>query len=68
MNTSPADDQIKTIRQERSRILADLAHLDTDAALFVLISALDERALEKYQVIKVKFLPLGTVKMDKGAA
>lgn len=63
MNNPPyPEEQIKTIRQEWSNILAELAHLDTDAALFVLISALNERALEKSWVTKVKFLPLGTIK------
>ena len=46
----------RTLRQERSMILAEIAHLDIDEAVAVLISAMNERALE--MVSEVRFRPL----------
>ena len=43
----------RTLRQERSMILAEIAHLDIDEAVAVLISA-----LEREMVSEVRFRPL----------
>ena len=48
----------RTLRQERSMILAEIAHLDIDEAVAVLISAMTERALEREMVSEVRFRPL----------
>ena len=48
----------RTLRQERSMILAEIAHLDIDEAVAVLISAMNERALEREMVSEVRFRPL----------
>ena len=48
----------KTIRQERSNVLVDVAHLDMEEAVAVLIAAINERALEGGMVSEVRFRPL----------
>ena len=39
-------------------ILAEIAHLDIDEAVAVLISAMNERALEREMASEVRFRPL----------
>lgn len=48
----------RTIRQERSNVLVEVAHLDTKEAVAVLIAAINERALENGLVSEVRFRPL----------
>ena len=48
----------RTIRQERSNVLVEVAHLDTKEAVAVLIAAINERALESGLVSEVRFRPL----------
>lgn len=47
----------KTIRQERSNVLVDVARLDIEEAVAVLIVAINERALEGGLVSEVRFRP-----------
>ena len=56
----------RTLRQERSMILAEIAHLDIDEAVAVLISAMNERALEREMVSEVRFRPLVFIREDEG--
>ena len=48
----------RTIRQERSNVLVEVALLDTKEAVAVLIAAINERALERGLVSEVGFRPL----------
>lgn len=52
------DEMRRTIRQERSNVLVEVAHLDTKEAVAVLIAAINERALESGLVSEVRFRPL----------
>ena len=52
------DEMRRTIRQERSNVLVEVAHLDTKEAVAVLIAAINERALEGGLVSEVRFRPL----------
>ena len=52
------DEMRRTIRQERSNVLVEVAHLDTKEAVAVLIAAINERALEGGLVSEVGFRPL----------
>lgn len=52
------DEMRRTIRQERSNVLVEVAHLDTKEAVAVLIAAINERALERGLVSEVGFRPL----------
>lgn len=54
----PREECRKTIRQERSNVLVDVAHLDMEEAVAVLIAAINERALEGGLVSEVRFRPL----------
>ena len=49
----------RTIRQERSNVLVEVAHLDTKEAVAVLIAAIIDRVLEDGLVSEVRFRPLG---------
>ncbi len=60
------DEMRRTIRQERSNVLVEVAHLDTKEAVAVLIAAINERALESGLVSEVRFRPLVAGYLLKG--
>ena len=51
------DEMRRTIRQERSNVLVEVAHLDTKEAVAVLTAAINERALDGGLVSAVRFRP-----------
>lgn len=56
------NEQSRSYRQIRSAVLAEVAHLEWEQAVTVLISAVNERAVEGGFQAKVEFVPLWSTK------
>lgn len=52
------NEQSRSYRQIRSAVLAEVAHLEWEQAVTVLVSAVNERAIEGGLQSKVEFVPL----------
>lgn len=55
-------EQSRSYRQIRSAVLAEVAHLEWEQAVTVLVSALNERAVEGGFQAKVELVPLWSTK------
>ena len=56
------NEQSRSYRQIRSAVLAEVAHLEWERAVTVLVSALTERAVEGEFQVKVELVPLWSTK------
>lgn len=56
------NEQSRSYRQIRSAVLAEVAHLGWEQAVTVLVSAVNERAIEGGLQSKVEFVPLWSTK------